>query len=78
MRKPGKTTYHRAQLKELQEREKLLKLQEEQSCAIEKSKQQTKQADRLEKWNEGDQADAYLAKFETITRSRLNNVLLIV
>ena len=68
-----KADLHQAQLKELQEREKLLKLQEEQSTeaktqrdAIEKAKQKTKQADRMEKWHDGDQADAYLAKFETV------------
>lgn len=68
-----KRDLHRAQLKELEEREKLLKIQEEQSAdaktqreANEKSKQKLKQADRLEKWHEGDQADAYLAKFETV------------
>ena len=64
---------HRAQMKELEEREKLLKLQEEQSAEAkaereksEKKKQQMRQADRLEKWTDGDQPDAFLAKFETV------------
>ena len=64
---------HRAQMKELEEREKRLKLQEEQSAEAkaereksEKKKQQMRQADRLEKWTDGDQPDAFLAKFETV------------
>ena len=68
-----KKEIHLAQLHELEERSKLLKLQEEQSEDAkaqreenEKKKQKMKQADRLEKWHDGDQADAYLAKFETV------------
>ena len=30
------------------------------------TKQKIRQADRMEKWNDGDQADAYLSKFETV------------
>ena len=68
-----KAEIHLAQIKELEERQKLLKLQEEQSEEAiakweesEKVKQKLKQADRLEKWHDGDQADAYLAKFKTV------------
>ena len=68
-----KKEIHLAQLHELEERSKLLKLEEEKSAETaalredrEKKKQKMKQADRLEKWHDGDQADAYLAKFETV------------
>lgn len=68
-----KNEMHLAQIKELEERAKLLKLQEEQSedaraqrDTITKMKQKMKQADRLEKWTDGDLPDAYLAKFETV------------
>ena len=64
---------HFAQLKELEDRSKLLKLQEEQNAEArawkekeEIIKQKLKQADQLEKWTDGDQADVYLAKFETV------------
>ena len=73
MEETRKAEIHLAQIKELEERQKLLKLQEEQSEEAmakreesEKVKQKLKQADRLEKWHDGDQADAYLAKFETV------------
>ena len=68
-----KTAIHLAQLKELEDRGNFLKLQEEQSEeaktqreASELKKQRMKQADRLEKWHDGNQADAYLTKFETV------------
>jgi hypothetical protein len=68
-----KMEIHLAQVKELEGRVRLLKLQEEQSEeartkreASEKKKQQMKQAENLEKWHDGYQPDAYLAKFETI------------
>ena len=73
MEETRKAEIHLAQIKELEERQKLLKLQEEQSEEAivkreesEKVKQKLKQADHLEKWHDGDQADAYLAKFETV------------
>lgn len=72
MEEVRKEALHQA-LKELEERGKLLKLQEEQSEEArakqeqnEKIKQKLKQADRLDKWTDADQADAYLAKFETV------------
>ena len=68
-----KKEIHEAQLKELEERQKLLKLQEDQSEETklqrkekERTKQKIRQADHMEKWNNGDQADAYLSKFETV------------
>ena len=68
-----KKELHQAQLKELKDRKQLLALQEEQNEDSkaqkerhEKTKQKLRQADRLEKWTDGDQADAYLVKFETV------------
>ena len=65
-----KMAIHLAQLKELESRGKFLKLQEEQSEeakiqreASELKKQLMKQADCLEKWHDGDQANAF---FETV------------
>ena len=64
-----KKEIHEAQLKELEERQKLLKFQEDQSEETrlqreekQMTKQKIRQADHLEKWNDGDQADAYRSK----------------
>ena len=63
---------YEAQLKDLHERERLLKLQEEQVQTLnsqktleEERKQKYRQADNVEKWRDSDQPDAF-ARFEAI------------
>ena len=70
-----KKEIHAAQLQELEEKNRTRRLQEERSEEerrkreeSEKMKQKLRQADHLEKWNDGDQVDAYLTKFETIMK----------
>ena len=64
---------YEAQLKDLYERERLLKLQEEQVQTLnsqktleEERKQKSRQADNVEKWRDSDQPDAFFARFEAI------------
>ena len=66
-------TFYEAQLKDLHERERLLKLQEEQVQTLnsqktleEERKQKSRQADNVEKWRDSDQPDAFFARFEAI------------
>ena len=68
-----KKKVHLAQLKELEERSRLLKLQEVQNEELktqktlqEEKKQKLRPADSLEKWYDNDQPDAYISRFETV------------